>query len=135
MATPMAEEQKNVATDPEERFIDNTVEPLDAMVDDDNSKVVGSAQKVVGSSSWTVSQSNGFTYKEKAAALLLVRDAYRSHRSVNYALVKKISQEMKKEFGDNWNVVGGSGYTRFFYTNKYIELDLGSTQVGCFKQC
>ena len=130
----MAEEQNNMVTeehDPD--FVDNEVEPLDAMVDDDNSKVVGSAQKVVGSSSWRVSQSNGFTYKEKAAALLLVRDAYRSHGSVKFALMKKISQDMKKIIGGNWSVVGAkSGYTRYIYTNKRIDLYLGSTMVGCY---
>lgn len=125
----MAEEQNNMVTeehDPD--FVDNEVEPLDAMVDDDNSKVVGSAQKV-----WTVGPSSGFTYKEKAAALLLVRDAYRSHGSVKFALMKKISQDMKKIIGGNWSVVGAkSGYTRYIYTNKRIDLYLGSTMVGCY---
>jgi len=132
----MAEEQNNMVTeehDPD--FVDNEVEPLDAMVDDDNSKVVGSAQKVVGSSSWTVQGGRGFTYTEKAAAMMLVRDTYRSHGNFNNALLKKISQGMKKEFGGNWNVVGGtSGYERHLYTSKYIELIMGNTEVGCFKQ-
>merc|ERR1712029_585389 len=103
------------------------------MLDDDNSKVVGSAQKVVGSSSWTVGPSSGLTYQEKAAALLLVRDAYRSHGSVKFALMKKISQDMTKIIGGNWSVVGAkSGYTRYIYTGKYIELKC-SNRVGCYK--
>ena len=136
MATPMAEEQKNVATDPEERFIDNTVEPLDAMVDDDNSEsgpiseVVGSAHKVLGyRNSWVIGMSSNFSYREKAAVQLLVRDAYRRHNGYMYEVCQEIRKEMGKEFGGTWNVFSGKPLylNRRYYNSKYVEMTLGKT--------
>merc|ERR1711963_313980 len=138
--TTMAEEQKKeVASeefDPD--FVDPEVEPLDAMLGDDDSesgsvsKVVGGTHKIVGSSRWTVSGSKGMSYHNKSAALLLVRDAYRSHGY--HGCVKKISNEMRNEFGGYWHVVVGKDFdTRIYYTGKYIRMSYGNVKVCCYK--
>ena len=136
----MAEEQpKKVASeefDPD--FVDPEVEPLDAMLGDDDSesgsvsKVVGGTQKIVGSSRWTVTGSKGMSYRDKSAALLLVRDAYRSYRSPSYGFGKKVRQEMEKEFGGEWHVVVGRDFnTDFYYSGKLINMSYGNVQVKC----
>ena len=136
----MAEEQKKKLSsedfDPD--FVDPEVEPLDAMLGDDDSesgsvsKVVGGTHKIVGSSRWTVSKSTGMSYHNKSAALLLVRDAYRSHGY--HGCVKKISNEMRNEFGGYWNVVVGRDFnTCVYYTGKFINMSYGNVLVKCNK--
>ena len=138
----MAEEQKEeVASeefDPD--FVDPEVEPLDAMLGDDDSesgsvsKVVGGTHKIVGSSRWIVTQSKGMSYHNKSAALLLVRDAYRSYGSPSYGFGKKVRQEMEKEFGGSWHVVVGRDFKNLvYYKTKYIFMSNGNILVHCMK--
>ena len=138
----MAEEQKKeVASeefDPD--FVDPEVEPLDAMLGDDDSesgsvsKVVGGTHKIVGSSRWTVSKSTGMSYHNKSAALLLVRDAYRSYGSPSKGFAKKVSDEMRAEFGGKWSTVAGRDYNNnIWYTGKFIFMSYGNVLVKCFK--
>merc|ERR1711963_886054 len=140
--TTMAEEQKKeVASeefDPD--FVGPEVEPLDAMLGDDDSesgsvsKVVGGTHKIVGSSRWTITGSVGMSYRDKSAALLLVRNAYSSYRSPSYGFAQKVSNEMAKEFGGSWSVVVGRSFNQYvYYTGQNIYMHNDYIHVQCLK--
>ena len=121
----------NPEVDPD--YVDPEVEPLE---EEAESKVLGSSgqSKVVGSSGrWYIGRSN-MTYTQKAACLLMGKDAYKKH-GFSHSAANAMGKKLKSEFGGTWHcyLLRGTSYNVSSYAKKYCACKNGSYTFDCIQ--